>query len=83
MHIDDEWEAFHASLDFFSAVFGEDIGRKVADIMVKLARDQELLLIKGVVDGSPSPNIYKLNGFGYLMGVGMGLLLRLSMTQYC
>ena len=71
MFIEDDWEAFYSSLEFFETIFGEDIGRRVADVMVRLARVQDQLLVNGIVDGNPSPNIYKLNGFGYLMGVGI------------
>lgn len=76
MHIEDEWEAFYSSLDFFKAVFGEDVGGRVADVMVRLAQEQETLFVNGVVDGNASPNIYKLNGFGYLMGAGRSFVIR-------
>ena len=70
MNIDGDWEAFYASLDIFRNVFGEKSGTEIAGVVARLAQAQEELLINGIVNGNSSPNIYKLNGFGYLMGSG-------------
>jgi hypothetical protein len=70
LEIEDEWEAFRASLQPCVALFGEVGAKRLSDVLVRLAQAQEELLINGIVDGMPSPDINKLSGFAYLSGSG-------------
>ena len=69
VEVGDDWEAFRRSLAPVISIFGPKYSADVASILVDLSRAQEELLINGIVDGIPSPNIRKLSGFAYLSGV--------------
>jgi hypothetical protein len=65
---DDEWEAFRKAIDPVMKVLGPNYRRRVADVLVQMTSAQADILINGVVDGRPCPNIMKLSGIAYDSG---------------
>ena len=55
----DQWEAMGQSLRPLGNVFGI-FGQELIDLLVKLTQKQADLLMFGIVDGKPSPNLKKL-----------------------
>lgn len=66
--IEDEWEAFRASLKVMTNILSADLARRLEDILIDLTRKQSDLLIHGIVNGTASTNIVKLSGMAYLSG---------------
>jgi hypothetical protein len=68
MHIEDDWEAFRASLSPFLDLYEPATAQALANFLVDLSRDQAKLLVFGEVNGTKSPNLSKLSGIAYLSG---------------
>jgi len=66
--VDDQWEVFANSLRPATKIFGDYFGPKLTNLLVNLTRIQSEVLIHGIVQGAPSPNIHKLSGIAYLSG---------------
>ena len=61
---DDQWDAFSLSLLPISSLFGNSpntIGHKLNKIIVSLAMKQADVLLFGLVNGTNSPNLKKLD----------------------
>jgi len=65
---DDEWEAFRESIDPVMRVFGSKYRQRIADLLVNWTSSQADILINGIVEGRPCPNIMKLSGIAYISG---------------
>lgn len=68
MDIKDEWEAFAKSLNPISRMLPAEVSGAFTDLMVTIVQKQSDLLINGIVNGKPSPDINRLSGMSYLSG---------------
>eukprot|EP01034_Spumella_vulgaris_P031088 gene31088-38420_t len=65
---DDQWAAYETSLKPVVKIFGPLYAQKVSDLLVRLTKAQEQLLIFGRVKGRPSADLTKLSGIAYMAG---------------
>ena len=68
LEIQSQDEAFLQSMKPVSSIFPQPISHQFEEFILQLVKDEYSLLIKGEVDGTPSPDLSKLSGFPYLSG---------------
>jgi hypothetical protein len=65
---DDQWAAYEMSLKPVVKIFGPIYAQRVSDLLLRLTKAQEQLLIFGRVEGRVSPDLTKLSGIAYMAG---------------
>ena len=84
IEITDEWDAFRKALSPIASIFG-DFGTEITEALVTFSQLQANLMVYGLIDGKPNPDLSKLSGHAYLSGadswVDLPRMLGVSLTQ--